>query len=81
MRDYSIRHILPLWAGLDVLQHDGGHRVGGGGACITRRLETVEKFAPDLDLPGFAGIIALALLGLALYALFDLAERHLTRWR
>ena len=29
----------------------------------------------------FAGIIALALLGLALYAVFDLAERRLTRWR
>ena len=29
----------------------------------------------------FAGIIALALLGLVLYALFDLAERLLTRWK
>ena len=29
----------------------------------------------------FAGIIALALLGLVLYALFDLIERRLTRWR
>ena len=29
----------------------------------------------------FAGIIALALLGLILYALFDLLERLLTRWR
>ena len=29
----------------------------------------------------FAGIIALALLGLILYALFDLVERSLTRWR
>ena len=29
----------------------------------------------------FAGIIALALLGLVLYAVFDLAERALTRWR
>lgn len=29
----------------------------------------------------FAGVIALALLGLALYALFDLAERLLTRWK
>ena len=28
----------------------------------------------------FAGIIALALLGLVLYALFDLVERVLTRW-
>ena len=29
----------------------------------------------------FAGIIALALLGLVLYAVFDLLERRLTRWR
>ena len=29
----------------------------------------------------FAGIIALALLGLVLYAIFDLVERRLTRWR
>lgn len=29
----------------------------------------------------FAGIIALALLGLVLYAVFDLLERVLTRWR
>ena len=29
----------------------------------------------------FAGIIALALLGLVLYALFDVIERRLTRWR
>ena len=29
----------------------------------------------------FAGIIALALLGLVLYAIFDLLERRLTRWR
>ena len=29
----------------------------------------------------FAGIIALALLGVVLYALFDLVERRLTRWR
>lgn len=29
----------------------------------------------------FAGIIAMALLGVVLYALFDLAERRLTRWR
>lgn len=29
----------------------------------------------------FAGIVALALLGLVLYALFDLVERLLTRWR
>lgn len=29
----------------------------------------------------FAGIIALALLGLVLYAVFDLVERRLTRWR
>ena len=29
----------------------------------------------------FAGIIALALLGLVLYAIFDLIERQLTRWR
>ena len=29
----------------------------------------------------FAGIIALALLGVVLYAIFDLIERHLTRWR
>ena len=29
----------------------------------------------------FAGIIALALLGIVLYALFDVAERVLTRWR
>ena len=29
----------------------------------------------------FAGIIALAVLGLVLYAVFDLVERRLTRWR
>lgn len=29
----------------------------------------------------FAGIIALALLGVVLYAIFDLIERRLTRWR
>lgn len=29
----------------------------------------------------FAGVIALALLGLVLYALFDVVERRLTRWR
>ena len=29
----------------------------------------------------FAGIIAMALLGLVLYAVFDLIERRLTRWR
>ena len=29
----------------------------------------------------FAGIIAMAVLGLVLYAIFDLAERRLTRWR
>ena len=29
----------------------------------------------------FVGIIALALLGLVLYALFDVIERRLTRWR
>lgn len=29
----------------------------------------------------FAGIIALALLGIVLYVLFDLAERRLMRWR
>ena len=29
----------------------------------------------------FAGIIAMALLGVVLYAVFDLVERHLTRWR
>ena len=29
----------------------------------------------------FAGVIALALLGLVLYAIFDLIERQLTRWR
>ena len=29
----------------------------------------------------FAGIIALALLGMVLYAVFDLIERRLTRWR
>lgn len=29
----------------------------------------------------FAGIVAMAVLGLALYAVFDLAERRLTRWR
>ncbi|HAM16657.1 MAG TPA: ABC transporter permease [Eggerthellaceae bacterium] len=29
----------------------------------------------------FAGIIAMALLGVALYALFDLIERRLTRWK
>jgi len=29
----------------------------------------------------FAGIIAMALLGVALYAVFDLLERRLTRWR
>lgn len=29
----------------------------------------------------FAGIVALALLGLVLYALFDLIEHRLTRWR
>ncbi|MDR2196480.1 MAG: ABC transporter permease [Coriobacteriales bacterium] len=29
----------------------------------------------------FAGIIVMALLGVVLYELFDLAERHLTRWR
>ena len=29
----------------------------------------------------FAGIIALALLGLVLYACFDLVERRLTRWK
>ncbi len=29
----------------------------------------------------FAGIVALALMGLVLYALFDLIERRLTRWR
>ena len=29
----------------------------------------------------FAGIIALALLGVALYVVFDIAERRLTRWR
>ena len=29
----------------------------------------------------FAGIIALALLGVVLYAIFDLVERRLTRWR
>ncbi len=29
----------------------------------------------------FAGIIAMALLGVVLYAIFDLVERQLTRWR
>ena len=29
----------------------------------------------------FAGIIAMALLGVVLYAVFDIAERSLTRWR
>ena len=29
----------------------------------------------------FAGIIAMALLGVVLYAIFDLLERRLTRWR
>ena len=29
----------------------------------------------------FAGIIAMALLGVVLYALFDIIERRLTRWR
>lgn len=29
----------------------------------------------------FAGIVALAVLGLVLYAIFDAAERRLTRWR
>ena len=29
----------------------------------------------------FAGIIAMAVLGVALYALFDIVERSLTRWR
>ncbi|MBR3182577.1 MAG: ABC transporter permease [Eggerthellaceae bacterium] len=29
----------------------------------------------------FAGIIAMALLGVVLYALFDIVERRLTRWR
>ena len=29
----------------------------------------------------FAGIIALALLGVVLYAIFDIIERRLTRWR
>ena len=29
----------------------------------------------------FAGVIALAFLGLVLYAIFDLAERALTRWK
>jgi NitT/TauT family transport system permease protein len=29
----------------------------------------------------FAGIIAMGLLGVALYELFDFAERRLTRWR
>lgn len=29
----------------------------------------------------FAGIIAMALLGVVLYAIFDLIERRLTRWR
>ena len=29
----------------------------------------------------FAGIIAMALLGVLLYELFDVLERHLTRWR
>ena len=29
----------------------------------------------------FAGILAMALLGVVLYALFDLVERRLTRWR
>lgn len=29
----------------------------------------------------FAGIIAMALLGVVLYALFDVVERRLTRWR
>ncbi len=29
----------------------------------------------------FAGIIAMALLGVILYELFDVAERRLTRWR
>ena len=29
----------------------------------------------------FAGILALAVLGIVLYALFDIAERLLTRWR
>ena len=29
----------------------------------------------------FAGIIAMALLGVALYAVFDIVERSLTRWR
>lgn len=29
----------------------------------------------------FAGIIALALLGVVLYAIFDLVERRLTRWK
>lgn len=29
----------------------------------------------------FAGIIALALLGIILYAVFDIVERRLTRWR
>lgn len=29
----------------------------------------------------FAGILALALLGVVLYALFDIVERRLTRWR
>ncbi|MBO7701282.1 MAG: ABC transporter permease, partial [Eggerthellaceae bacterium] len=29
----------------------------------------------------FAGIIAMALMGVALYAIFDVVERLLTRWR
>ncbi len=29
----------------------------------------------------FAGIIAMAVLGVILYELFDVAERRLTRWR
>lgn len=29
----------------------------------------------------FAGVIALALLGVALYAIFDIVERRVTRWR
>lgn len=29
----------------------------------------------------FAGIVAMAIMGIALYELFDQAERHLTKWR
>jgi len=29
----------------------------------------------------FAGIIALAVMGVVIYAVFDIIERRLTRWR